>query len=136
MNEKLKYNDFIIKDNFIQKIYYLHIHQTLVEKIFDIILFLGILTVTILYTLEYYFDYYSSYLSLLSIFLMFLFVFELFREYARSFDTWDFIRRHWIDISILLFITTLSLITTYVGFSKWSKLIKILKNIKILVKSH
>lgn len=135
---KFKENNFEFKEIFfnnskIKNLYNIYLKQTLFDKILDYLVFFAI-CFTFFEVISHLFFHFSNFelniLHKLSIFVLFVFILELFREYSISLSTRDFFKKHWLDFFLVAFLSVYFLSATYFGFARF----KFLVNLKNYVK--
>lgn len=155
---KLKFNKLVIwkykkKDpiyleifenrSYIHKLYNKYVHQTKFEKILESLVFLAILFTATNLFLEVFLgiqNKFTYYMHIFSVWVFFIFILELFREYTVSKSNKEFFKKHGIDFVIITFLSSYFLFAGYFAFARFNPfeglngIIKELKNYKVTLK--
>lgn len=105
--------------------YNLYLHKTFFDKILDILLLFAIIFTMMGIILEYLININDSLLHFIhsiSTIILLIFTLELLREYALSKTGKHFLKKHWIDLSLIVILSIYFLFITYFGFAKVSAL--------------
>ena len=111
--------DTIIVNHHLQRLYYLHIHNTLIEKIFNILVYCAILFILV-YVFMYFYavDNIIYYLKKFVPAIYIILGLELLKEAAIAKNYSHFFQKHWIDLSVLTVLGSSMLFVSYIGLMK------------------
>lgn len=115
----LIYEEFLVNDTRIKKLYGLYLHQSLFDKVLNILLFFAIFSAIILVVYQIFGTVDEQILTIInSVYVIILCIFglELLRDYARTPSSRKFFKRHWFDIILVVFLSLYFLFVTYLGF--------------------
>lgn len=118
---KYGYEEVLINNSTLKKLYYIYLHQTLFDKILDILVFLAIIISLGEILSELFFNlnqHILHYLHIISIGVLIIFTIELFREYAQSKTNRHFFKKHWMDLALVIFLSTYFFTAAYFGIGK------------------
>ena len=111
--------EIVIVNHILQRMYNLHIKDTLFEKILHYAVYFAI-TIILLHVLVIFYPIESIYtiVKILEPFVYAILALELIKEAATAQTYAKFFHKHWIDIMILVALSSSLLFVTYVGFMK------------------
>jgi len=127
-----KYNVKEIKFNEskVRRAYYFYLHQTIFDQILDVLVFFAILFTIIEVIGQFFFALPNTLIHIIhsfSILILTIFGLELLREYALSEHRYDFYKKHWIDFSLVVFMSVYFFGATYFGLAKLTELTRLNK---------
>ena len=118
------YREYFINDTYLKKLYALYIHQSKLEKMLDFLVLFAIIFTFMAVILEYLIGVSPEVLHIIhlaSTFVLFIFLIDLGREYARSRNKKEFFKSHWIDVLLICVLSLYFLFVSYLGVAKATK---------------
>ncbi len=118
--KQLVHEEYFVHGNYIKKLYNFYIHQSIFDKILDVLVLFAIIFTIMGVVLEFLIgvdEYILHYIHLFSSVILLIFTLELIRDYAKSKTYRAFFRKHWVDV-ILVTLLSLYFIFSYFGLSK------------------
>ena len=137
--KEVKYNDSKLR-----RAYHFYLHQTIFDQVLDVLVFFAISFTIIEVISEFIFhlpDVVTHFMHSFSVLVLTIFGLELMREYAIAEQRKDFFKKHWLDFTLVVFLSFYLFAATYFGIAKigqitkLNKLAKETKHIKIVLKS-
>jgi hypothetical protein len=134
------YEEYFINETKMKKLYNMYLHQSLFDKILDILVLLAIIFTLVSLVMQFLMDVSPvvlSYIHHFSLIILIIFSFELFREYLRSTSKQKFLKKYWVDM-VLVALLSLFFVTSYLGFARLRGILSLqgvleeLKEIKVL----
>jgi len=117
--------------NFFRRVYYMYLHQSMFDKILEILVFFAMAFTVLEILVDLIISVPETVTHMIHSFskvVLFIFGVELFREYCHSNNFRHFIKRNWIDFSLVLILSLHMFGASYFGFAKFEKITKF-KNI-------
>ena len=114
------YEEYYINETHMKKLYNMYIHQSFFDKILDVLVLFAIIFTVMSIILELLLDVNNSILVIVhsfSIIVLVIFILELMRDYLKSKSAKHFIKHHWIDVILVVFLS-LFFVFAYLGFAK------------------
>lgn len=131
LSKKFKaYSNYYRNDSYVEKLYNLYLHQTVFDRVLDVLVFLAIIFTIFNFVLEFFFNVSHKILDLvhlISLWVLVVFAFDLIRHYAKAKTRKDFFKHHGLDLFIVVFLSFYFLFTTYFGIA-WFRTLTGLKN--------
>lgn len=137
--QKQIYSIYFVNDTHLKKLYNFYIHQTIYERIIDVLVFFAIIFTLMSVVLEFLLSvdiYVLNVIHYISGFVFFIFIIEIVFEYARSKSSSEFFKKHWIDFFLIVFLSFYFLFVTYFGVAKVSAEISKFKNLLSKIKHY
>lgn len=119
----------------VKESYEIYLKETLIEKIIHVIVFIAIIISITSFLCDIFniFETFSNVVSNHSIYILGIFLIELIIDYARFESDKEFFKKHTIDI-VLITLLSLTFFWSYFGASKWGKIVKDAKILKLIHK--
>jgi len=117
-------------DSKIRRAYYFYLHQTIFDQLLDILVFFAISFTIVEVIGQFFFTLPGGLIHILhsfSVLILTIFGLELLREYALSEHRYDFYKKHWIDFSLVVFMSIYFFGATYFGLAKLTELTRLNK---------
>lgn len=118
--KKPSFEEYIINDSHIEKLYNMYIKQSWFDKLIDVLVLFAIIFTVVSVVLQLTMEISQSvlyYIHSFSSIILLIFIIELMRSYARSKSKRHFFKHHWIDI-ILVALLSLFFLFSYLGLAK------------------
>ena len=119
--------------NLIRRIYYSYIHQSFIDKALETLVLFAMIFTVLEIVLDLFIrvpEYISHVIHSFSTIVLFIFALELIREYAHSNNFKHFLKRNWLDLSLVLILSLHMFGASYFGFAKVEKVTKFKNLIK------
>lgn len=126
--KKYEYNVTHFNHSSIRRLYFTYLHQTVFDKIVDTLVFFAVFSTFLTLVLELFLPISPILLAILhsfSVLILFIFGLELFRDYAHSENKKQFIKKHWLDLMLVGFLSTYLVTGTYFALARFNILITI-----------
>lgn len=115
----------------LRKLYLFYLHQTMFDKVLDVLVFFAIILTFISLVAELFLhlpEVFMHWVHRISLVILVIFALELLREYALSPSNRRFFSKHWIDIILVVFLSLYFLFTAYFGAARLASL-ETIKNV-------
>lgn len=141
--KKYKYEEYFVNEGKIRKLYELYIHKTMYEKFLHILVLMAMIFTLMGFILNFLVGIDNIVLvtiKSLSLFILFIFILELIRDYALSKGKKDFLKHHWIDLLLVVFLSIYFLFVSALFFLQFLMLdylkpfVQDLKNTRVTYK--
>jgi len=119
--------------NLIRRLYYSYIHQSMIDRVLELLVVFAMIFTVLEIVLDLFIPVPESVGHLIHSFstvVLFIFALELIREYAHSANFRHFVKRNWLDLSLVLILSLHMFGASYFGFAKFEKLTKFKNLIK------
>lgn len=119
--KKYEYDEYIVNNSRIKKLYHMYLHQTIFDKVLDVLVLFAILFTAVEVVSYLFFNLSETVLHVFHSFTVLIFLvfgLELFREYAHSKDHKDFFKKHGVDFVLLVFLSFYFFAATYFGIAR------------------
>lgn len=117
---QLPYFEYIVNGDHIKRLYDFYIRQSIWDKVLDVVVFIAILFTIMALILEFLIGIEDSvihFIHSISAIVIFIFMLELLRDYAKSKTSRAFFKTHWIDV-LLVTVLSLYFLFSYFGLAK------------------
>jgi hypothetical protein len=124
------YKSYYRNGSSLEKLYNLYLHQTVFDRILDVLVLFAILFTVFNFFLELFLNYDSfilKFFHVLSVWILVVFGFDLIRHYINAKTKSEFLYHHGIDLFLVVFLSVYFLFTTYFGVA-WFRTLTGLKN--------
>lgn len=142
-HKKYNYNEYLINHSFIKKYYEIYIKKTIFEKIIDFLVLLAMIFTLMSFILDYILGIENQILIIIrsiSFLILIIFIIELLKNYAISKKKRDFLKKNWIDIILVSFLSIYFIFFTFLSILQFffldylKPLIQDLKNTRVTYK--
>ncbi len=116
------YEEYIINSNYFKKLYNMYLDKKVIHKVLDILVFLAIILTVMAFVMDHLLGINNIVLYTINSFfvlILFIFILELLREYAKSHSTKGFFKQHWIDFTLISVLSLYFVVVTVFGFAKF-----------------
>ncbi len=113
------YQEYFINDTYIKKLYNMYVKKHFLEKLLNILVLFAMISTLMGFILEYLIGIENTILVIIqsfSIIILCIFILELFGDYANSKTTKKFLKQHWIDIILVLFLSLYFVFMSFLYF--------------------
>ncbi len=113
--------EYFVNDSHLKKLYNMYLHQSIFDKILDILVLFAILFTLMGLILEFLINVDDNILHLIhsaSIFILVIFAIELIRSYAKSKTKKEFFKYYWLDVFLVVTLSLYFVFVTYFGFAR------------------
>lgn len=108
LRKKYHFEEYLINDSHFKKLYSMYLDKKLYNKILDKLVFFAIIMTLMSFVMVFISWVPTSvvvFVNSLTIFILMIFGLELVRAYAHSHTLKEFIKKHWIDVTLLVFLS-------------------------------
>jgi len=123
--KKYGYSEMYYNKSRIRQMYYTYLHQTVFDKIVDVLVVFAVAATFFTVVLEMVFPISPLILAILhsfSVLILFIFGLELFRDYAHSETRKEFFKKYWLDFVLVGFLSFYFVTGTYFGLARFNVL--------------
>lgn len=117
----------------IKKAYNLYLHQTVFDKILDGLIFFAIMFTLFEILGQFVFTFPQEIyhiMHMMTVLIITIFGLELLREYAVSNTRKEFFKKHWLDVTLVCFLSFYMFAGAYLGLAKIEKIVQLEKYAK------
>jgi hypothetical protein len=113
------YREYFVNDTYIKKLYNMYVKKHFLEKLLHVLVLFAMISTLMAVILEYLLGIENNILIIiqsLSLFILCIFILELFGDYAKSSSTKSFFKHHWIDIFLVVFLSLYFVFMSFLYF--------------------
>lgn len=117
--KKYGYEEYFMNDSHIKKLYNMYLEKSIYNKVLDKLVFFAMMMIVMSVVMSIISDVDGIvllFLNSLNVLILTIFGLELLRAYARSRSGKDFLKHHWIDFTLLVFLSFYFFIITTLGY--------------------
>ena len=120
MNKKeFRYQEYFINDTYIKKLYNMYVKKHFLEKFLHVLVLFAMISTVMGFVLEYLIGIQHNillFIQSISVIILLIFILELFGDYANSKTTKGFLKHHWIDIILVVFLSLYFVFMSFLYF--------------------
>lgn len=116
------YNEYFVNHNHFEKLYNMYLDKALINKILDILVFFAIIFTIMSFVMKHIIELHPLIFYIVnssSAVILFIFILELLRQYAKSHSSKVFLKQHWIDFTLISILSLYFVFVTIFGFGKF-----------------